>query len=52
MTEQLYNQLKGEQREGHTPNYSALNWNLPVETILQVRRAKSYGDYVEAVQVV
>lgn len=45
MTEELFNQLKTEQKAGHTPNYSALFHDLDVNTILAVREAKSFSEY-------
>lgn len=45
MTEELFNQIKAEQKAGHTPNYSALFHELELETILAVREAKTYSDY-------
>lgn len=51
MNEQTFNDIRKEHHEGHTPNYSALNWDLPVETILQVIKAKTYAEFKNITKV-
>ncbi len=52
MIEEIFNQVKSEHREGHTPSYSALAHDIELDEVQRVLEVSTYAEFTEkALQV-